>query len=225
MNKQEKLQQCYHELEQISSFLENLLPFANAHNCDFVTNNLWDTLPQAISQRLLSLSEDNLALLPLALTDVVFDETDGSKNYTEGLPHEESNTYFQCSEHMQDSKFEVVNTEAHHIDSEFEATKSKEKWDKSLKPSWVVSKLNNFIKEVNKYKLQNSCVLHTRQHVYESLDFDRDTAVHVSHGMNDKKSHEIEIMTDFCFNLTKHFNLRKASMFSLFLIFFFFLRF
>lgn len=181
-----KFEQVQDSLKQILQFLEPYLSVANAHAADFITKDHWNKLTKPVQDSLLELSSDQLKNLPYSAHCV-----QSARSCTLDTTHEAKN--FE-----RDRKDTGVKSEKGTFITENSIT---------LLSSGGASELNTgSLKDL--YDLAREATIEGKSLQLTKDDFLRHFRGMASLGctgahMNQKKSHEVEIMAEICSTLVQ----------------------
>ncbi|XP_061173061.1 probable methyltransferase-like protein 25 [Saccostrea echinata] len=189
--KSDRLQLVQLKLIEILDFLSNYLPLVNCHSNDFILNNHWDTfLSESIRKELESFSTSELVSF-----------------VSHTLNNEKSNQQETYSADGSDPglwKFKCEYLEKARIGSEISEIYSSEM--QKFPPNWVHGNLYSFLHDAQKHSLQKLGILSQIKNLFEDVNDMNQNSVFISTFMNQKKTHEVEVMGDLCFKLTQEYD-------------------
>ncbi|XP_045197566.2 probable methyltransferase-like protein 25 [Mercenaria mercenaria] len=206
-----KLQHIENSLEQIAQFLIPCLPLANAHATDFITENYWDTLiPVGVRKELLALSQEQLRNLPCAASTHVNrtctqgrHDTDSAKEKEESTEDTENNANYGDNLNQTD-EYEInchsnndSNNDSNKQDEDRCTGKCKTINDQHKEFRFPYRCIDDFLSEARSYTIEGIGMAVSPHDLLCGLGADRDE-VFVGTYMNQKKSHEIEVMSKVC---------------------------
>lgn len=199
-DKVDRLRSVQIKLMEILDFLSNYLPLVNCHSNDFILNNHWDKfLTEPIRKELDSLSACDLVSL-LNQTKTIEDKRPDEKLTKEFDP---SVWKFECdylekASNSTDRRGDIYSSEM-----------------QTIPPNWVHENLQSLLKDAQRCSLQNSDILSS----LEDLDSDMKTLpqdrVFISTFMNHKKTHEVEVMGELCYKLSRKHDIDVVSSFKI----------
>jgi hypothetical protein len=188
-----KLQNVEQSLDKIYTFLVPCLPLANAHATDFITNNYWDTLlPTGIREQLMTLSKQELGNLPCHLF---------KRRNTQDV--EESNFTEKQTKHVEDSDIAKGRdiTQTDKCDGKEFSCKQNSDIASGASKSEVTQipymSIDDFLQAACLSTIEGTRVVIATQDVLHGIQGDNDDAF-VGTFMNQKKCHEVEIMSKIC---------------------------
>ena len=201
----------YYESKTLSlaRFLHKFLPLANQHSSDFLSEGLWNcVLPHNVVSELETMTLGDLNSL-LAFDDITNENT---SNICQEGTHCAISTHLatKCVVSHSDTNAE----EAESLRMCSSSTHKKPVWDKSLLPNWTGYDLDKFVYSARKFTLPMLGVLSSTDEIFRDFNNssvpDSAGTVHISHGMADKKSHEIERMGKVCAQLAHLYGVRHV---------------
>ena len=205
--KSEKLHITKRVLLTIAQFLQKFLALANAHNCDFITKDLWKKLiTPKIADQLLLMSEEELKRL------LISEETVCS----------EASHCVRC--HRKQTEMTLITdikNAKESLKETFPATRGK--LNKNQQVNWDnVLSVGDFLSVVS---LHNELIKHittdlSDQHLSGKGNcFKKPVSeVHIQHGMTEKKSHEIQLMTELCASLVRSHGLSQVGCTDIYIV-------
>lgn len=199
-----ELLEVQENLEKIAKFLEPCLPLANAHATDFLTKNYWNTLlPVGIQEKLLSFSHKELLSLPsrvhtVNITDNVVCETvDNGKAAASKLISIKS-----CSTDLLTNSEEPKDIQ----NKLFSQMYSKDSGEESAGKERIVLPylvLSDFFEDARLCSVEGTCLAMTVSEFLRVMGAKYGN-VFIGTFMNEKKSHEVEVMSEVCAALAKN---------------------
>lgn len=213
MSKHELLR-VQRKLQEVGEFLVDYLPLANAHNSDFLVLNHWENLLHSdIATELLSLSSEQLIALPstdaCVLKSCINQHTEEYKSapievdtVIQGedvapVIFKPNKKLMVCKYHRQKSR------------------QLKPKWDRKIRPHWHHKTLATFLAAAHHHTLSQLNVL-TDVTEFTTLMSEPScltNRVTITNFMSSKKSYEVDVMSDLCATLSKHFGISKVSIY------------
>ena len=203
-----------HVLQQLTSFLEDYLPLANAHVADFLIEDYWHRfVPDKIRDELLQLNSKDLALLP---SGALYPDALESVRYVRPKERE------KC---LEDHIIKPIKSVYLDNNGRFgvqamggeprECSKTiRPPWDRTRCPVWNQGSLKDFVRAVQLHTLPTLNVL---SDLSELLLVWRARStkekVTIRQFMSEKKCHEVDVMADVCAALAESQNIKNVSIY------------
>ncbi|XP_062602310.1 probable methyltransferase-like protein 25 [Saccostrea cucullata] len=190
-DKSNRLQLVQLKLINVLDFLSNYLPLVNCHSNDFILNNHWHTfLCESIRKELETLSTSELVSV---LSHTIDNKKLSQQETCREDGSDPSSWKFKC-EYLDTTKTESEISEIYSPEMQ------------KLPPHWVHGNLYSFLYDAQRNSLQNLGILSQIENLFEDVNAANENSVFISTFMNQKKTHEVEVMGELCFKLTKKYD-------------------
>jgi hypothetical protein len=193
--KSTRLRLVQRKLMEILDFLSDYLPLVNCHSNDFILNNHWDTfLSEPIRRELDSLSAGELKSV---LSEKL--NTTESQCIEETSGDCDPDTWkFRC-QYLEKAKTGCGRSEIYTPEMQ------------KIPPHWVHENLHSFLQDARKCHLQNSDILSLFENQDEDITKALQDNVFISTFMNQKKTHEVDVMGEMCYRLAQKHDINMVS--------------